>query len=98
MSSCSEFAIFKVSKDNIPRVIELSLSVINEINSKNKVITSHDIFQKVDNEEELCWHLTWVSIEEVKLTSEKWSSFPSTKELESLVDKKIYYRHFFGVG
>jgi hypothetical protein len=97
MSNCSEFAIFKVSKENIPRVIELSLLVIKEINSKETVITFHEILQKNDNEEELCWHLTWVSEEAVKLTAEKWSLFPSTKELESLVSEKVYYGHFIDV-
>ena len=98
MSSCLEIAIFKVPKDNIPRVIELSLSIIDEINSQGKVITSHHIFKKVDDEQEVCWHLTWVSIEKVKFISEKWSSFSSTKELESLVDERIYFGHFIDLA
>jgi len=98
MSSCSEFAIFKVSKENIARVIELSLSLINEMNSDEIVVSSHEILQKTDNEEELCWHLTWVSQEAAQLTTEKWPYFPSTKELESLVGEKVYYGHFIDVA
>jgi len=97
MSHCSEFAIFKVPKENISRVIELSLLIFNEMNSSETVIISHEILQKIDNEEELCWHLTWVSKEAVKLTTEKWPIFPSTKELESLVGENTYYGHFSSV-
>ncbi|OUR61290.1 hypothetical protein A9Q74_08900 [Colwellia sp. 39_35_sub15_T18] len=97
MSHCSEFAIFKVPKENIPRVIELSLLIFNEMNASETVIIAHEILQKIDNEEELCWHLTWVSEEAVKLTTEKWPSFPSTKELESLVGENAYYGHFIRV-
>jgi hypothetical protein len=97
MSYCSEFAIFKVSKENIPRVIELSLSIFTEMNLNEKVIISHDILQKTDNEEELCWHLTWVSKEAAKSTTEQWPSFPSTKEFQSLVGENIYYGHFTSV-
>ncbi|AGH80894.1 hypothetical protein PCNPT3_04760 [Psychromonas sp. CNPT3] len=94
MSHCSEFAIFKVSKKNIPRVIALSLLIIQEINASEKVVIAHEILQKTDQEEELCWHLTWVNQEAVALIAKKWSSFPSSKELESLVGEKLYYGHF----
>lgn len=94
MSSCVEIAIFKVKNANIPRVIELSIDVINEINLHGNMISSYDILQKMDNKEEVCWQLTWVNKEKVKLISEKWSSFSSVKELESLVDEKIYFGHF----
>jgi len=94
MSICSEFAIFKVTKENIPRVIELSLSIFKEMNATDTVIMSHDILQKTDNEEEVCWHLTWVSKEAAKLTTENWLSFPSTEEFQALVGKNIYYGHF----
>lgn len=97
MSNCSELAIFRVLKENIPRVIALSLSVVNEINANDIVIISHRVWQKTDNEEELCWHLTWVDQEAVKLTTKKWPSYPSTKALESLVGEKIYYGHFISV-
>lgn len=96
MNSCLEFAIFKVSKENIPRVIELSLSIFNEMNSSETVITSHDILQKTDDDE-LCWQLTWISQEAAKLTTEKWPSFPSTKEFQSLVGENVYYGHFMSV-
>ena len=94
MKSCLEIAIFKVSKDNISRVIELSLSVINEINALEEVILSSDIFKKVDDDEELCWHLTWVSREKINFIKGRWSSFPSVKELELLIDEKVYLGHF----
>lgn len=97
MSLCSEVAIFKVAKENLPRVIELSLLVFNEINAEQPMITSYDILQKNDMEDELCWQLTWVNEEAVKLTAAKWPSFKSTKELESLVGEKIYYGHFLSM-
>jgi len=97
MSLCYEVAIFKVEKQHIPRVIELSLLVFNEINADQPVITSYDILQKTDTIEELCWQLTWVNEEAVKLTAVKWSTFPSAKELESLVGEKIYYGHFLSM-
>ncbi|WP_298944062.1 hypothetical protein [uncultured Psychromonas sp.] len=94
MSLCYEVAIFKVEKHNIPRVIELSLLIFNEINADEKVITSYDILQKTDVEGEVCWQLTWADQQAVKATAIKWPTFPSTKELESLVGEKIYYGHF----
>jgi hypothetical protein len=97
MSICSELTVYKVAKVNIPRVIELSLSIIAEMNANENVITSHKILQRTDNEEELCWYLTWVSEEAVKLNEEKWPSLPSSSELMSLVDSKVYYGHFISV-
>jgi hypothetical protein len=94
MDYCSEFAVFKVSKENISRVIELSESLFLEINALEKVIFFHEILQKIDNPEEICWHLIWASEEKVKLTAQKWTTFPSSKALESLVDEKRYYGHF----
>lgn len=97
MSLCSEIAIFKVAKENIPRVIELSLLVFNEINADEPMITSYDILQKTDSVDELCWQLTWVDEQAVKSTALRWSALPSAKELESLVGDKIYYGHFLSV-
>jgi hypothetical protein len=97
MSICTEFAVFKVSKENFSRVVQLSLSIFEEMNSNGIVITSHEVLQKTDNEEEICWHLTWTSKEAAKLTTEKWPSFPSTKEFQSLVGENIYYGHFIDV-
>ncbi|MFT4835987.1 MAG: hypothetical protein ACJAYB_000306 [Psychromonas sp.] len=94
MGTCSEFAVFKVSKENLASVIELSESLFMEINALEKVIVFHEILQKTDNPEEICWHLIWSSEESVKLTTEKWTTFPSSKALESLVDEKRYYGHF----
>jgi len=96
MSKCSEFAVFKVSKENKARVIELSLSIFSEMNANGTVITSHEILQKTDNENELCWHLTWVNSEAAKETTAKWPSFPSTAEFQSLVGDNVYYGHFIG--
>tara|TARA_R110001583_G_scaffold18101_1_gene72388 strand:- start:4669 stop:4965 length:297 start_codon:yes stop_codon:yes gene_type:complete len=97
MSLCYEVAIFKVEKQHIPRVIELSLLVFNEINADQPVLTSYEILQKTDTIEELCWQLTWINEDAVKLTAAKWPSFTSTKELESLVGEKIYYGHFLSM-
>jgi len=94
MSHCSEFAVFKVSKENLARVIELSESLFREINALETVIISHEILQKTDDPQEICWHLIWSSEESVKLTAQKWTTFPSSKALESLVDEKRYYGHF----
>ncbi len=97
MSNCTEFAVFKVSKENISRVIQLSLSIFEEMNSNGIVITCHEVLQKTDNEEELCWHLTWISKEAAKSTTAQWPTFPSTKEFQSLVGDNVYYGHFISV-
>lgn len=94
MSPCTEFAVFKVAKENLTRVIELSYSIFNEMNAKKTVITTHQVLQKTDNNEELCWHLTWVNTEAAKSTTAQWPSFPSTKEFQSLVGENVYYGHF----
>ncbi|MBB1274428.1 MULTISPECIES: hypothetical protein [Psychromonas] len=94
MSLCHEVAIFKVEQQNIPKVIELSLLIFNEINANETLITSYDILQKTGVEDEICWQLTWVDQQAVKSTALKWPTFPSTKALESLVGEKIYYGHF----
>jgi len=94
MSACKEFAVFKVAKENIPRVIELSYQIFAEMNAGKKVITCHEVLQKTDNIEELCWHLTWVNTEAAKVTTSLWPTFPSSKEFQALVVKNIYYGHF----
>ena len=94
MSTCTEFAVFKVAKENIPRVIELSYSIFNEMNRSKIVITSHAILVKTDDPEEICWHLTWTNADTAKETTAKWPSFPSTQEFQSLVGKNVYYGHF----
>ncbi|MFT7559464.1 MAG: hypothetical protein ACI93R_001375 [Flavobacteriales bacterium] len=98
MNTCSEFAVFKVSKENKSRIIELSLSIFEEMNSNGIVISAHEILQKPDNDTELCWHLTWINKEAAKLTTEKWPTFPSTKEFQALVGDNIYYGHFVSVA
>ncbi|NQZ24127.1 MAG: hypothetical protein HRT53_19030 [Colwellia sp.] len=94
MNKCAEFAVFKVSKENKARVIELSLAIFNEMNAKGIVITAHEILQKTDDGAEICWHLTWKNKEVAKATTQQWPSFPSTKEFQSLVGKNVYYGHF----
>jgi hypothetical protein len=94
MSLCTEFAVFKVAKENIPRVIELSNLIFAEMNSLKTVISFHEILQKTDNDEELCWHLTWVNAQAAKETTSLWPTLPSTKEFQSLVGKNVYYGHF----
>ena len=96
MSICTEIAVFKVAKENTRRVIELSNLIFEEMNSIEVVIISHEILQKKDNEEEICWHLTWVNAEAAKVTTSKWPTFPSTKEFQTLVDENVYYGHFVG--
>lgn len=90
----NEVAIFKVKEKNIEQVIALSLKLFREINSTDKLISTYDIFQKTDARDELCWQLTWVDQAAVKFVAERWKSYSSTIELESLVDEKIYYGHF----
>ena len=94
MSTCIEFAVFKVAKENIARVIELSYLIFAEMNAAQTVITSHQVLQKTDSEEELCWSLVWVSAQAAKETTSRWPTFPSTKEFQSLVDDNVYYGHF----
>ena len=94
MTTCTEFAVFEVAKNNISQVISLSENLFSEINAEAQLITAHHILQKTDNEEEICWHLTWVSIEAVKLSTTKWHSYPSAQPIEALVGKKHYYGHF----
>jgi hypothetical protein len=94
MTTCTEFAVFEVAKDNIAQVISLSEALFSEINANEQLIIAHEILQKTDNEEEICWHLTWASIEAVKLSTAKWHSYPSAKPIEALVGKKHYYGHF----
>ncbi|WP_413702180.1 hypothetical protein ACLKMH_12225 [Psychromonas sp. KJ10-10] len=94
MSICSEITIYKVAKENISRVIELSLLVISEMNEKEKVITSYQILQNTKNEEEVCWRLTWISEEAVEDNKQKWPSLTSASELMSLVETKVYCGYF----
>lgn len=97
MAYCSEFAVFTVSKENQQRVIELSGLLFSEMNAERDVLISHDILTKTDNNEELCWHLVWRDEKAVQENSTKWSTFPSSAELESLVGERLYYGHFLPV-
>ncbi len=94
MKPCIEFAVFDVAKENLAQVLSLSESLFNEINAEQENIIAHEILVKIDNSEEICWHLTWASIDAVKASSEKWYSYPSAKAIEALVGKKHYYGHF----
>lgn len=94
MSYCSEFAVFTVEIEKQARVIELSKQLFAEMNSDRKVLVSHEILRKTDNNEEICWHLIWLDEEAVKENNQKWPSFPSSAELESLVGERLYYGHF----
>ncbi len=97
MSTCTEFAVFKVAKENIPRVIELSYLIFAEMNAKKTVISFHEVLKKTDNDEEICWHLTWLNAETAKTITSQWPTFPSTKEFQSLVGENKYYGHFVAV-
>ncbi|MCJ8295411.1 MAG: hypothetical protein MJK15_13485 [Colwellia sp.] len=46
---------------------------------------------------EVCWHLTWANAEAVQASKSKWSTYPSSGEIERLVGKKLYYSHFVSV-
>lgn len=94
MEVCTEFAVFKVVPDKIQRAIELSRAIFMEMNQEKVVITDFQILQKTDTPNELCWHLTWLDSQVAKDTTQKWPSFPSTKEFQSLVEKDLYYGHF----
>lgn len=94
MEKCTEFAVFKVKKDNVRRAIELSEAIFTEMNGENPIITSHQVLIKTDDPEIICWHLTWVSAEAAKETTAKWPLFPSTKEFQTLIVKDLYYGHF----
>jgi hypothetical protein len=94
MSTCTEFAVFEVAKENLAEVITLSESLFNEINAEQEHVIAHEILVKTDNEEEICWHLTWASVEAVKISTANWHSYPSAKAIEALVGKKYYYGHF----
>ena len=43
---------------------------------------------------EVCWQLTWANTEAVQASKSKWSTYPSSAEIERLVGKKLYYGHF----
>jgi len=94
MTTCTEFAVFEVAKNNLEQVITLSETLFSEINAEQENIIAHEILVKTDNTEEVCWHLTWASIDAVETSSAKWSSYPSAKAIEALVGKKYYYGHF----
>ena len=93
-NNCKEIAIFKVSQSNFDRVMALSVKIFEEMNADEVVITDYEVFQNVDKHDEICWYLTWKNLDAAKLTTQKWPSFPSTKELESLVGDNLYYGHF----
>jgi hypothetical protein len=94
MNKCTEFAVFQVAKENIDKAIALSNAIFSEMNKESKVITSSNVLVNSDNPEEICWHLEWVSATAAKTTTEKWPTFPSTKEFQSMVVKDLYYGHF----
>lgn len=94
MNQCTEFAVFRVTKENVNKAIELSETIFSEMNAGDKVITSSNVLVKTDNPEEICWHLEWVSAEAAKTTTEKWPTFSSTKEFQGMVVKDLYYGHF----
>ena len=97
MPTCTEFAVFEVEEANLARVLALSESLFIEINAEQENIIAHEILVKTDNAEEVCWHLTWANIEAVETSSTKWSTYPSSAEIERLVGKKLYYGHFVAV-
>ena len=97
MSHCHEFAVFSVIKANQKRVIELSQRLFEEMNSERNILVSHNIFVKTDNDEEISWQLVWLNEEAVTENAQKWPTFPSSSELESLVGKKLYYGYFLAI-
>ena len=109
MSTCTEFAVFEVKKTHLARVLALSETLFAEINAEQENIIAHEILVKTDNvtnnqdaqvnadTEEVCWHLTWANFDAVQASKSKWSSYPSSAEIESSVGKKLYYGHFVAV-
>jgi hypothetical protein len=97
MPHCHEFAVFAVVKENQARVIELSKSLFKEMNNDKQRLVSHKVLEKTDNNEEICWHLVWINKTAVEENKQKWSTFPSSAELESLVGERLYYGHFIAV-
>jgi len=97
MAYCTEFAVFTVEKENHARVIELSEQLFAEMNNDRKVLISHEILRKTDNNDEICWYLVWLDEDAVNENAQKWSSLPSSAELESLVGDRLYYGHFVNV-
>jgi len=94
MKTCTEIAVFEVTKENLAQVIALSESLFSEINAEQRNIIAHEILVKTDNCQEVCWHLTWANVDAVKASEAKWPSYPSAKQIEALVGKKYYYGHF----
>ncbi|MCJ8347521.1 hypothetical protein MJH12_18430 [bacterium] len=94
MNQCTEFAVFKVKEENIQRVRELSELIFSEMNLEKKVILDYQVLCKTDAKDTLCWHLTWLDEQSAQSTTQKWPSFPSTKEFQSLVLENLYYGHF----
>lgn len=94
MKECYEFAIFKVAEENKAKAIELSLAVFKEINAKDTLILSHEVFEKLESSDEICWKLTWANEDAVKVSNKNWPTYASSKALESIVGEKIYYGHF----
>jgi len=97
MSTCTEFAVFKVKQENKQRVIELSEMIFSEMNKDEEVILKYDILENTKNIEELSWYLIWLNKETAENTTAKWPTFPSTKEFQSLVGDNIYYGHLESV-
>jgi len=94
MTHCTEFAVFEVKRENRERVLSLSETLFAEINQAQTNIIAHEILVNIENEQEVCWHLTWASKAAVELSKTKWSSYASAAELEGLVGNKLYYGHF----
>ncbi|MFT6900219.1 MAG: hypothetical protein ACJAXS_000381 [Colwellia sp.] len=97
MSHCHEFAVFSVIKANQKRVIELSQRLFEEMNSERNILVSHNIFVKTDNDEEISWQLVWLNEKAVAENAQKWTTFPSSSELESLVGERLYYGYFLAI-
>ncbi|WP_040357117.1 hypothetical protein [Colwellia piezophila] len=113
MPTCIEIAVFEVEKSNLKRVLAVSEVLFSEINAENKNIIAHEILVKTalakdnlkdssadssaEGLQEVCWHLTWANAEAVQASKSRWSSYPSSAEIERLVGRKLYYGHFVGV-
>ena len=71
MTYCSEFAVFRVAKENQSRVVALSELLFAQMNAVREVLISHQILHKTDNAEEICWHLVWRDEAAVQENSKK---------------------------
>ena len=91
---CTEVAIFKVESQHIDQVIEISKSVIDEMNADEVVVLDYSIKLKTDDPNTICWLLTWKDEQAAHVSAKQWKNLPSSAALEVLVQQELYYGYF----